>query len=282
MDWAEAERRERDRAAAAGGGGGGGGGGGNQSTGYAAPKNMAELRGRQKAATQLNRALKMPEGRARDKAIDKARGAAKDAGVSSERVSGFMGRSASSRAESLRRAQDASKKLFGDKPSGGQYSDMAAEAREQGFTGVGKSGGLAELYQMQADKAAGVAPGTFTALSKGSKPIAPDWRIQQRLASKVAKGEMTPEGAGQVFADKQKQKFAYDNPRAFADQQERKQMAMAEAAARGIPYEEKAPPPIRAQLSASDRKRQLREATRIQNANRSRAAYGGGSSVFMG
>ena len=245
-----------------------------QPTEYTPPKNEGQLKNRQKAASDLQEALRMPEGDARKNAIADAKSLATMTGLSPERVDSFVNKLASDRAKSIRASRATKADRYNAEKSMVEYSAKAAEARLQGFTGVGESGGLAELYQMQADKAAGVAPGTYTALSKGSKPIAPDWRIQQRLASKVAKGEMTPEGAGQVFADKMEQKMAYDEPRVYAEQQRRRRKLKAEAVAKGVTFTEKAPPPIRGQLSASDRRRELRAA------NKGRGPYWGGSSVY--
>jgi len=182
-----------------------------------------------------------------------------------------------SKAEALRRVRAAGEKAVaeGKKPyqrpdigkydsgrpktSVEEYAEKAAEARAQGFTGVTGGGGLAELYQMQVDKARGVAPGTYTALSKGAKRIAPDYRIRQRLASKVAKGQMTPKGAGMEFQRIQDQKLAYDDPRSFDEARKNRAAAIQEAIRTGSPLPDREVEEIGPQLSEYDKRRLERQ-----------------------
>ena len=248
---------------------------------YNEPKDEAELLARQSAAASLQKAMAMDEGVLRKKALQEARGQAMDAGVSMARVDRFINEPGFSKRDTLRRVRAAGEKAVAEgkksyeRPKMGKYDDgrpeisaskyreMAADAQAQGFTGVKGDGGLAELYQMQVDKARGVAPGTFTALSKPAKRIAPDSRIKSRLASQVARGILDPKSAAKKFFDIKQDKLAYDDPRAFAEQQAEDEATIARLKEAGEPLPEIDYGEIKGVLSPSDRKRLQREAARI-------------------
>tara|TARA_R100000231_G_scaffold136225_1_gene111319 strand:+ start:259 stop:1425 length:1167 start_codon:yes stop_codon:yes gene_type:complete len=248
---------------------------------YDEPKDEAELLARQSAAASLQKAMAMDEGVLRKKALQEARGQAMDAGVSIARVDRFINEPGFSKRDTLRRVRAAGEKAVAEgkksyeRPKMGKYDDgrpeisaskyreMAADARAQGFTGVKGDGGLAELYQMQVDKARGVAPGTFTALSKPAKRIAPDSRIKSRLASQVARGILDPKSAAKKFFDIKQDKLAYDDPRAFAEQQAEDEATIARLKEAGEPLPEIDYGEIKGSLSPSDQRRLQREAARI-------------------
>lgn len=231
---------------------------------YNEPKDEPELLARQRAAASLQKAMAMDEGERKKQAIQKARGQALDAGVSIARVDRFINEPAFAKAETLRRVRAAGKEAAdagkpkdrftqfvekykkensGKEPSGEEkaawYGTEAANLRAQGFTGVKGDGGLAELYQMQADRLSGVAPGTYTALSKGAKKIAPDSEIIDSYAQKVAEGRMTPEAARRAFAQDMLDKLRYDDPRRFDRDEAEYQAAVAEAKRTGSPIPER-------------------------------------------
>tara|TARA_S200002703_G_scaffold109379_1_gene95129 strand:+ start:720 stop:1715 length:996 start_codon:yes stop_codon:yes gene_type:complete len=216
-----------------------------------------DVEARQEAAAALMEALKMSPGSDRAGAIAKASSQAYAAGVPRARVDRFINEPAFAKAEALRRVRAAGEKAVeaGRKPyqepdigeyddgrtkiSGEEYAETAANLRAQGFTGVKGDGGLAELYQMQADKAAGVAPGRYTALSKGAKKIAPDSEIIDSYAEKVAEGRMSPEAASRAFAQDMLDKLRYDDPRLFDRLEAEYQAAVAEAKRTGSPIPER-------------------------------------------
>ena len=244
---------------------------------YTKPKNKSQLLERQEAAGALMEAMKMRPGTDREDAISGARMRAENAGVSSARVDRFVNEPEFAKAEALRRVRAAGERAVaeGKKPyqrpdigeyddgrpkiSGEEYAKKAAEARAQGYTGVKGDGGLAELYQMQADKAQDVAPGTFTALAKGSKMIAPDERILKRLRSKVAMGELTPKGAGKKMQRIQDKKLAYDDPRGYAEALRERTAAIQEAIRTGSPLPKREVEEIEGQLSENDKRRLERQ-----------------------
>jgi hypothetical protein len=251
---------------------------------YNEPKEASELTTRQSAADSLQKAMAMSEGASKKQALQKARGQALDAGVSMARVDRFINEPAFAKANTLRRVRAAGEKAVaaGRKPyqqpdigryddgrpqlSSRKYAEKAAEARAAGFTGVQGSGGLAELYQMQSDRASKkVAPGTFTALSKPAKRIAPDSRIESRLASQVAKGEITPEGAYDKFQEIKDNKMRYNNPRRAALMKQRELAEMNYRIERGLPLPEKKKGKIEGRLSRADRERASRSAFRNKN-----------------
>lgn len=236
---------------------------------YTKPKNKNQLLERQEAAGALMEAMKMSPGSDRADAIARASMRAEGAGVSPARIDRFVNEPEFAKAESLRRVRAAGERAVaeGKKPydsgrpkiSGEKYAEKAAEARAQGYTGVKGDGGLAELYQMQADKAQGVAPGTFTALAKGSKRIAPEERIRQRLASKVERGELTPKGAGKKLQQIQDKKLAYDDPRGYAEALKERAAAIQEAIRTGSPLPKREVEEIEGQLSEYDKRRLERQ-----------------------
>jgi hypothetical protein len=216
-----------------------------------------DVEARQEAAGNLLKAMKMKEGAAKEQALEAASSQAYAAGVPYARVDRFINEPAFAKAEALRRVRAAGKKAAaaGSKPyqepdigkyddgrpkvSREEYAERAANLRAQGFTGVKGDGGLAELYQMQADKASGVAPGTYTALSKGAKKIAPDSRIIDRYAKMVAEGRMSPEAAKRKFGEDMLDKMRYDDPRLFARNEAEYQAAVEEAKRTGSPIPER-------------------------------------------
>jgi hypothetical protein len=216
-----------------------------------------DVEARQEAAGNLLKAMKMKEGAAKEQALEAASSQAYAAGVPYARVDRFINEPAFAKAEALRRVRAAGKKAAaaGSKPyqepdigkyddgrpkiSREEYAEKAANLRAQGFTGVKGDGGLAELYQMQADRLSGVAPGTYTALSKGAKKIAPDSEIIDSYAQKVAEGRMTPEAARRAFAQDMLDKLRYDDPRRFARDEAEYQAAVAEAKRTGSPIPER-------------------------------------------
>jgi len=222
-----------------------------------APRSDEEVEARQEAAGNLLKAMKMKEGAAKEQALEAASSQAYAAGVPYARVERFKNEPAFAKAETLRRVRAAGKKAAaaGSKPyqepdigkyddgrpkiSREEYAEKAANLRAQGFTGVKGDGGLAELYQMQADKEVGVAPGTYTALSKGAKKIAPDSEIIDSYAQKVAEGRMSPEAARRAFGQDMLDKMRYDDPRRFARDEEEYQAAVAEAKRTGSPIPER-------------------------------------------
>ena len=224
------------------------------------PRFNEDLEARQEAASALMEAMKMGPGSDRAEAIAKASSQAYAAGVPRARVDRFINEPAfakAAKAETLRRVRAAGEKAAaaGSKPyqqpdigeyddgrpkiSREEYAERAANLRAQGFTGVKGDGGLAELYQMQADKADGVAPGTYTALSKGAKKIAPDSRIIDRYSKMVAEGRMSPEAAKRKFGEDMLDKMRYDDPRLFAREEAEYQAAVAEAKRTGSPIPER-------------------------------------------
>jgi hypothetical protein len=221
------------------------------------PRFNEDVEARQEAATALMEAMKMSPGSDRAEAIAKASSQAYAAGVPRARVDRFINEPAFAKAEALRRVRAAGKKAAaaGSKPyqepdigeyddgrpkiSRGEYAEKAANLRAQGFTGVKGDGGLAELYQMQADKEVGVAPGTYTALSKGAKKIAPDSRIIDRYSKMVAEGRMSPEAAKRKFGEDMLDKMRYDDPRLFDRLEAEYQEAVAEAKRTGSPIPER-------------------------------------------
>lgn len=222
-----------------------------------APRYDEEVEARQEAAGNLLKAMKMKEGAAKEQALEAASSQAYAAGVPYARVDRFINEPAFAKAEALRRVRAAGKKAAaaGSKPyqepdigeyddgrpkiSREEYAQKAANLRAQGFTGVKGDGGLAELYQMQADKEVGVAPGTYTALSKGAKKIAPDSRIIDRYSKMVAEGRMSPEAAKRKFGEDMLDKMRYDDPRLFARLEAEYQAAVAEAKRTGSPIPER-------------------------------------------
>ena len=258
---------------------------------YNEPKDEAELLSRQSAADSLQKAMAMSEGVSKKQAIQKARGQALDAGVSLARVDRFINEPAFAKANTLRKVRAAGEKAAaaGSKPyqqpdigkyddgrpkvSSEEYAERAASSRAQGFTGVKGDGGLAELYQMQVDKAEGVAPGTFTALSKPAKRIAPDSRIKARLASQVARGILDPKSAGKKFFDIKQDKLAYDDPRAFAKKKAEDEATIAELIEAGEPLPEIDYGEIEGSLSPSDRRRLAREAERFSRLGKSAGGF---------
>jgi len=213
------------------------------------PLLKGDVEDRQEAAGNLLKAMKMKEGAAKDQALEAASSQAYAAGVPYARVERFKNEPAFAKAETLRRvraagaeAAAAGKKPYDDgrtKISGEEYAETAANLRAQGFTGVKGDGGLAELYQMQADKEGGVAPGTYTALSKGAKKIAPDSRIIDRYSKMVAEGRMSPEAAKRKFGEDMLDKMRSDDPRLFARNEAEYQAAVAEAKRTGSPIPER-------------------------------------------
>ena len=243
---------------------------------YVDPKNKKQLLARQEAAASLMEAMEMSPGNDREDAIARASMQAQQAGVTASRIDDFIKNPAYAKAAKLqqvraagREAAEAGKPVRPQLSSRG-YAQKAAEARAAGFTGVQGSGGLAELYQMQSDRASGkVAPGTFTALSKPAKRIAPDSRIKSRLASKVAKGELDPESAYDEFQKIKDAKMAYNNPRRAALMKQRELAEMNYRIEQGLPLPEKKKGRIEGRLSRADRRRAEREAGRFSNISRS-------------
>jgi hypothetical protein len=232
-----------------------------------APRNDEEVEARQEAAGNLLKAMKMKEGAAKEQALEAASSQAYAAGVPYARVERFKNEPAfakAAKAETLRRVRAAAEKAAaagkpkdrftqfvekykkensGKEPSGEEkaawYGTEAANLRAQGFTGMNGDGGLAEWYQMQADKYSGVAPGTYTALSKGAKKIAPDSRIIDRYSKMVAEGRMSPEAAKRKFGEDMLDKMRYDDPRLFDRLEAEYQEAVAEAKRTGSPIPER-------------------------------------------
>lgn len=260
---------------------------GNTPPEYKKPKNKEQLFARQKAAASLMEAMEMSPGNAREDAIARASMQAQQAGVTASRIDDFIENPAYAKAAKIQQVRAAGEKAVaaGRQPyqqpdigryddgrpqlSSRKYAEKAAEARAAGFTGVQGSGGLAELYQMQSDRASKrVAPGTFTALSKPAKRIAPDSRIESRLASQVAKGEITPEGAYDKFQEIKDNKMRYNNPRRAALMKQRELAEMNYRIKRGLPLPEKKKGKIEGQLSKADRERAIRQANRSSGIRR--------------
>jgi len=210
----------------------------------------------------LQKAMAMSEGERKKQAIQKARGQALDAGVSIARVDRFINEPAFAKANTLRRVRAAGEKAVkaGRQPyqepdigeyddgrpkiSREEYAERAASSRAKGFTGMKGDGGLAELYQMQVDKADDVAPGTYTATGKGAKKIAPNERIYSRYLKLVRRGLMSPEEAGAKYQEDIDKKAAYDDPRAFDRARRKRAEAIAEAIRTGSPIPKEEAPPI--------------------------------------
>jgi len=229
-----------------------------------APISDEDVEARQEAAGNLLKAMKMKEGAAKEQALEAASSQAYAAGVPYARVERFKNEPAFAKAETLRRVRAAAEKAAaagkpkdrftqfvekykkensGEEPSGEEkaawYGTEAANLRAQGFTGMNGDGGLAEWYQMQADKYSGVAPGTYTSLSKGTKKIAPDSRIIDRYSKMVAEGRMSPEAAKRKYNEDILDKMRYDDPRLFDRLEAEYQEAVAEAKRTGSPIPER-------------------------------------------
>ena len=255
-----------------------GAGRGNTPPEYVEPKNKEQLFARQEAAASLMEAMEMSPGNDREDAIARASMQAQQAGVTASRIDDFIENPAYAKAAKAakiqqvraagREAAEAGKPVRPQLSSRG-YGQLAADARAQGFTGVKGDGGLAELYQMQSDRASGkVAPGTFTALSKPAKRIAPDSRIKSRLASQVAKGEITSEDAYDKFQEIKDNKMRYNNPRRAALMKQQELAEMNYRIKRGLPLPEKKKGRIEGRLSNADRKRAIREVKRSSDISR--------------
>jgi hypothetical protein len=222
-----------------------------------APVSDEDVEARQEAAGNLLKAMKMKEGAAKEQALEAASKQAYALGVPYARVERFKNEPAFAKAETLRRVRAAGEKAAaaGIKPyqqpdigeyddgrpkiSREEYAERAASSRAQGFTGVKGDGGLAELYQMQVDSADKIPTGTYTALSKGAKKIAPDSRIIDRYSKMVAEGRMSPEAAKKKFGEDMLDKMRYDDPRLFAKIEAEYQAAVAEAKRTGSPIPER-------------------------------------------
>ncbi len=221
---------------------------------------------RVEAAAKMDKALAMPKGPERQAAFKEARELASDDGVSEERIDAYINSRDTPefrKAQQLKQVREAGRRAaeagkpkdrfaqfvegyikenYGREPSDKEkadwYATEAANLREQSFGGMDGTGGLAENYQLQADKYSGLDVGAFSALGS-SKKIAPDSRIIDRYAQKVADGRMTAESARREFGQDMLDKLRYDDPRLFARNEAEYQAAVAEAKRTGSPIPER-------------------------------------------